>query len=427
MLKKKWETIVAKSVASGSGVSGPTPRALSPTNRFSLSLARSIPGRSQTPSDRSSNGSPAPIHSMDMSLLASTFDPTAGEDYSNEGVDLNAGLDSAKAWMGNLVGKIADVVTTLEDSFDGGQDPARLDVLAEEDEEDGPAGKPAGHRRGQGEHHSMTSASSLDEKRVSRASSASIDSTSSFGFSAGLATPAPRSESGQSDATTSPTLSRSSITGPPLSASARSRASPTSTWSDSGTPGSHGRSRSVFDLASSVTASGWSSFGKRLTAAANSDTFKNATARATTLVETFESGLVSALGPLEDHLPPIDGNPDTRASVSPNAGLGLGMSTGPGMGFAGWTRAGSGSPELGRDPEKTPRPEDSFGTEAQVQAQAAEAGGSSNKLGGYRRPSSSGLGAGLGGKSPATKMKVLPAQESQVKEDEEEGDSWAAW
>lgn len=434
-LKKKWETIVAKSVASTSGASGPTPRAVSPTNRFSLSLPRPSAGRSPTPSahsDHSPRHSPAPVHAMDMSLLASTFDPSAGDDYSSgEGVDLNAGLEGAKAWMGSLVGRIADVVTTLEESFEGGQqEGARLDVLAEEDEgegeESGRAKEKAG-RGGERDHERMASLSSVDEKRVSRASSASIESTSSFGFSSAPHS-ALRNDPDSRDATPSPTLSRSTLTGPPPSHSARTRASPNPAAPPSPDPNSlassHGRSRSVFDLASSVTASGWSSFGKRLSAAANSDTFRNATARATTLVETFESGLVSALGPLDEQLPPIQGGgaegSSARARTSPNPGLGLGMSTEVGGGIAGWTRMAEG--EGARDPEKTPRAEDGFETEGGEGAAAA-----GNKLGGYRRPSGSGSvpGAGASGKPAVTKMKVLSAREAEPKD--EEGDSWAAW
>lgn len=229
-----------------------------------------------------------------------------------------------------MFGKVLDAVGTLEDAitpdFSGGAERERdlrekerereLDTLREEEEpEEGAASAGAGVTR----NGSVSSSGRRDERRTSRASMSSVDSSSSFGFGflggrksveerrpemedegrTPTAASPPKDVKGKGKETadqailSSPDLDqrRGAFTGPP----------PVITRSNQGH--GHGRSRSTFDVLSGVAGGGWGALGKKWTAVTESETFKNSKKTTIGLLDTFEQGLATALGPLDP--PPL--------------------------------------------------------------------------------------------------------------------------
>ncbi|KAL8283687.1 hypothetical protein RQP46_005482 [Phenoliferia psychrophenolica] len=373
-LKKKWENIVAKSLASSSPpttTSLPRPSVAAEAKRFSRGdVLPPLPYGS-----RSSNSPrPAPTHTLDLSLLSSTFDPTSFDsDHSLHGqdIDLEIGesVQAAKAWVGGVFGKLLDSVSGIDDQLPpipgavitNDDDDGRLDVLREEEEDEHEssesraplsperAGKVT--RSPEGESSAASASSTDDNRRDSRGStlsSASVDSSSSFfGFPNG-ATTRPRSNSGGSGATVvvpaptspanqqhtspaSPTASVSSVSSifslamglsdpssspdlspapPAKDAAPRPRSRPAAT-NASPTESGHARRRSTFDVLGAAAGGGWKSLSTRWTAVQESETFKGTKRSALGLVDQFERTLTETLGPLD---PP--GTPPLRPRES---------------------------------------------------------------------------------------------------------------
>lgn len=317
-LKKKWEAIVAKSLLSSSPPTTTSmPRLSSPDmKRSSHASASSTSSLSTTSPHTSPTPRPhAPLHTLDLSLLSSTFDPTSAHDGAGTPeIELPESVQAATKWMGGMFGKVLDAVGAVEEAMspahERGEEERGLGSLAEEEEpeEEGVEGSP------KGAGGSEASKSSREERRASKASSASIDSSSSFGFgflggggesSARTSTSTEHDDQGATPTPSSPAALPTSepLCSPDLTQRRHALTSPPPPSFLPRSNSSHARSRSTFDVLSGVTSGGWSSLGKRWTAVTESETFKNGRKTTYGLLDTFEQGLATALGPLDP--PPL--------------------------------------------------------------------------------------------------------------------------
>lgn len=409
-LKSKWESIVAKSLASASPpttTSLPRPSVAAEAKRLArdaTAALQPLPGTSSA----SSSPRPAPTHTLDLSLLSSTFDHPGSFDaegpHAGQEIDLEIGesVQAAKAWVGGVFGKLIDSVSGIDDQLPPIQgaiiDEGHLDVLREEEEPDEsttPASPEQKTRSPEGLSSAASASSTEDNRRDSRASTistASADSSSSFfGSLAAASTHAngrPRSNSGGSGGTiVVPTSTSSTSLAGGSSTSSNSQSSlfslamglvespsmpsPEPPSKDSPRPrtrpaaaeGGHARRRSTFDVLGAAAGGGWKSLSGRWAAVQDSETFKG-TKRATLgFVDQFERTLTETLGPLD---PP--GTPPLRSREAMVQASPL-LATSPDLTFAGatppkalrpaasWTkaaplssakRASSLSPEIGR-------------------------------------------------------------------------------
>ncbi|KAM0751639.1 hypothetical protein T439DRAFT_379745 [Meredithblackwellia eburnea MCA 4105] len=263
-LKRKWEAIVAKSLASSSPpttTSLPRPAIAAEASKRARSLAPTIAGgpggaaaallakstltAPQSPSPASAhplppvpndnrsgsatpNAKPQPTHTLDLSLLSSTFDPASYEADNQNALEpnpkhqdidqeINESVQAAKAWVGGLLGKVIDHVAGIEEQLPPIQAPhPSLDVLKEEDEEEEEDSRSRSKQRRSSSPQpksspegdsSAASASSVEEtsanrrdSRTSTVSSTSADSSSSF-FASLTGAGRPRSNSGASGGT----------------------------------------------------------------------------------------------------------------------------------------------------------------------------------------------------------------------------------
>ncbi|GAA5875088.1 hypothetical protein JCM3774_003424 [Rhodotorula dairenensis] len=305
-LKNKWQAIVARSLQA---------QAYQP---YVPSQHRSSPSIATTASTASPNTSPTPrpallphaTHSLDLSLLSSTFEPA---DYNLDGItppgaggrlghggdaspmEIPESVKAAGTWLGGALGRVLEAAVGMpppldekDDQYEGsrrrGDDdvydwssmtgPQRetttgLGIVNEEEEEDG---------EGEGE---------VTSKIPGRTSA-----TMSSGLGSSLR--APSSPKVIRSARSPPSPASGTASPVPLSPSSLSPSS-------AGTSPTHSRSRSAFSgLLSDKLTSRW--------AALSSSEVVQSSKRATLgLVDTFEQGLAHALGPLEPPpLPPFE-------------------------------------------------------------------------------------------------------------------------
>ncbi|GAA6010450.1 hypothetical protein JCM10207_001310 [Rhodosporidiobolus poonsookiae] len=296
-LKKKWESIVARSLQQQQQQASSHPRNLSISTVSSAS-----PNTSPTPRQSAVLHPAHTAHSLDLSLLSSTFDAT---DLDGSGVgpetpiEIPESVKAAGTWLGNQLGRVLDATVGLPSPSE--ERPNALESLKEVEEEDEEDGDEARSRR-----------------RESKGSSVETDASSTASFpGASARSTAPSSVAGSEDtvsplqpgASTFDTPAKPSsasvrrqqlFTPPPSASSAHSHHTPSASSSSPFTPPSagltHSRSRST---ALSTLSGGWTSLNRKLSALSESETFKNSKRATLGLVDTFEQGLASALGPLE--------------------------------------------------------------------------------------------------------------------------------
>ncbi|PRQ72106.1 hypothetical protein AAT19DRAFT_9445 [Rhodotorula toruloides] len=282
LLKKKWESIVARSLQQQAYTSTSS----SSAHRAHPSISSGSPNTSPTPRPHPTL---PPTHSLDLSLLSSTFDaPPNGDGESSTPIEIPESVKAAGTWIGGALGRVLEVAVGMPTGMEGhnghvqGQQEARgLGIVREEEEEEGEEGE-------KGERRDRSSMDGAAVASTSHSQARDAESTSS-----GTRPAPPRTSS-------SPTLSRSSrLFSPPPSASSPST-SPT-----------HARTRSSLSLLSSSLSSKWAQLS-------SSEVVQNSKRATMGLVDTFEQGLAQALGPLE--LPPIEGEGrDERRSRSEEA------------------------------------------------------------------------------------------------------------
>ncbi|GAA6046659.1 hypothetical protein JCM3770_003101 [Rhodotorula araucariae] len=293
LLKKKWESIVARSLQQ-QHVQANSPNLSHPRNASISTVSSASPNTSPTPR---SAATLHPTHSLDLSLLSSTFDGGSTESP----IEIPESVKAAGNWIGGALGRVLEAAVGMPPPTSDELDlpVTGLGIVQEEDEEE--------EREGEGER-----------RRESKASSVETDSTAS-GL-AGTRSTAPSSiaseetvslhQLGESDRPARPTSPLRLKPAPPRSSSpvtSRQRLFTPPSHESSGSthhpPGglSHSRSRST---ALDALSGGWSSLNRKWTQLSESDTVQN-TRRATLgLVDTFEQGLAQALGPLEP--PPLE-------------------------------------------------------------------------------------------------------------------------
>ncbi|KAK4705452.1 hypothetical protein P7C70_g741, partial [Phenoliferia sp. Uapishka_3] len=360
-LKKKWEAIVAKSLASSTPpttTSLPRPSVAADAKRFSRNSSPSVsPHLSSSSKMGSVSSRPAPTHTLDLSLLSSTFDSNSYESdqsmTTGQDIDIEIGesVQAAKAWVGGVFGKLIDSVSGIEEQLQPSttivdEKDHRLDVLQEEDE-DAEEGQTPKFKSSPEGHSSAASASSTEaSRRDSTISTMSTDSSSSFFGS--LATPngRPRSSSSVSGGTGASSSSSSTLAGPTATRSSPSIFSLSMGFASlpSGEPvssipdrkealstshapptrqrpafedGGHARRRSTFDVLGAAAGGGWKSLSGKWAAVQETETFKG-TKRATLgFVDQFEKTLSETLGPLDPPTTPPPRNREQLLSTSP--------------------------------------------------------------------------------------------------------------
>ncbi|GAA6022746.1 hypothetical protein JCM11491_005565 [Sporobolomyces phaffii] len=334
LLKRKWESIVARSFEqsrhaashSVSTVSSASPNT-SPTPR-SAALHPAAAGAS--------------AHSLDLSLLSTTFDaadlvgtthPSSGSgdarhrsalgssDLQQQQLEIPESVKAAGTWLGGALGRVLEAAVGMPPPAEapGDHEPLEgkrreregppaaaaagttngmLESLQEEDEEDegedGPGTGAADERRG------PTAASDGGRHAAEpKEPEATTDANSSVHDAAALKTSPlrrkPLPELGSSSTTPTPPR-RLFTSSTALNAStSSSSSSPSSALAAPSTSPAHTRTRSSL---ASLTDS-WSSLNKRWTDLTESDAFQSSKRATLGLVDTFEQGLAQALGPLE--------------------------------------------------------------------------------------------------------------------------------
>lgn len=255
ILKKKWESIVvAKALASAPvNSSRSSLESKRPYVRYSLSSAPYI-------SPEITN-KPLPPDSPDLSRHSSSFDPLVDYDaVSAAEIELGESVQAAKKWVGGVFSNILGIPEAERDRDYGDVSKVVLGALTEEEEEE----PEETHKRGE----SLASASSVEDRRISRASTSSSISAahSSLGFGA-EATVAPLEASN----------SGSSIFNLYASEEEAAGAREVRTFSEKfpvrKVEGGHARRRSTFDMLSSASVGGFTSLSKRWTGLTESETY----------------------------------------------------------------------------------------------------------------------------------------------------------
>lgn len=391
-LKKKWESIVARSLASATPpttTSMPRPPTAAENSRRIFSRSSTL---TSSPSALSSPSSPR--SAVDVGLVSSPFDGPSLDANLGPTPDIEIGesVQAAKAWMGGVFGKVLEAVGGLDDAQGGA---GRLIPLEEEDEpEEGaperssphktsPASPSASHRIS-----SSASASSVDEWRAHRTSTTSVASTStssasSFGFGGMVRPP---SDSGASEATIQAAGTPSAVeAAAEKQLPARPRTTPLS-------EGGHNRRRSTFDMLGSAAGS----LGKRWGAISSSETFKSGRAAALNAVDTFERRLTETLGPLDAPTSPDPSASPVLASspeIAKEPFVSNGSSSLPsGAGvFSSWKSAAPASAaakeRAGEQPREAKPKEADWDWSAFLEGPTEPVPSSKPTSGGYRRPS----------------------------------------
>ncbi|GAA5941454.1 hypothetical protein JCM1841_001057 [Sporobolomyces salmonicolor] len=317
LLKKKWESIVARSLQPHLG-----PSRHAPSHSIST-LSSASPNVSPTPRSSAILHPPHTTHSLDLSLLSSTFDASEllGDTARHESgaqtppIEIPESLKAAGSWLGGALGRALEVAVgmppPLEESQRREREVGGLESLKEEEEEGDEEDRESKRRReskGSSVETDLSGTSVTGGKSTAPSSCTSDDTVSPHLPCAASADPQPTPiKPSPLRAKPSPPRSSSPLTSrrtdrlftspPPASPSASASASHpvlSSSPSAASSP-SHGRSRSSLDALSS----GWSSLNKKWAHLTESETFKNSKRATMDLVDTFEQGLAQALGPLE--------------------------------------------------------------------------------------------------------------------------------
>lgn len=359
-LKKKWESIVARSLREQH--QAPPASSSSPAHYRASSISTSSsasPHTSPSPLHSSTLSSASHSHSLDLGLLSSTFDPSSFDTLSASGgldtppLEIPESVKAAGSWLGSQLGKVLDAAVGFPPTAENGEERERqsggLERLVEESE---------GEEEEEEQDESALTEEQRSRRRESKGSSVSVastaDTTTSFG--AGSRSTAPSSVASEetvsplthsSPAFESPThvhkhtfssastpsasnplreralpssappapssSSRHSAFSPPSSSSSASQASPSpsSRAPPPSTPSHARRSSTALDALSG----GWTSINKRWTALSESEVVQTSKRATLGLVDTFEQGLAQALGPLEPpQLGEIAGGRDGRES-----------------------------------------------------------------------------------------------------------------
>ncbi|BGP19461.1 hypothetical protein JCM10213_006281 [Rhodosporidiobolus nylandii] len=318
LLKKKWESIVARSLQQQhSQASLPHARNASISTSSSAS-----PHTSPTPRSAAILHPAATAHSLDLSLLSSTFDPTDLDAAGLETppIELPESVKAAGNWLGSTLGRVLDAAV----GFPGDERANGLEILREEDEEaeEGAEEEQRGRRR-ESKGSSVETEGGTDlyspvagARSTAPSSVASEDTVASPQPTQGLETPhkpSPLRAKPTPPRSASPSTTRRERLFTPTSpsaANALSQSVPPSASSGM----SHSRSRST---ALDALSGGWSSLGKRWNALQESEVVRNSRKSAMGLVDTFEQGLAQALGPLEP--PRLDPLPESNRRASPGS------------------------------------------------------------------------------------------------------------
>lgn len=334
LLKNKWESIVARSFQQQQQQQSSTPRHASSQSFSTVSSAS--PNTSPTP--RTASLHPASTHSLDLSLLSTTFDgseilssvassasvgvdPRHRSAGSDPQIEIPESVKAAGNWLGGALGRVLEAAVGMPPPSeappelegkrrerDGGA--GGLEILREEDEENVDDNEADDLRESRRESRT----SSIETESESTSGSAEKDSTAASSVQGDDAAPSahavktsplrrkPVPERSSSPHSSSSTARRLFSTSSAASA-ASSRGDNTfpppraasSLGASTSTSPSHARTRS--SLAS--FSDSWSSLNKRWTDLTESETFKNSKRATLGLVDTFEQGLAQALGPLE--------------------------------------------------------------------------------------------------------------------------------
>ncbi|GAA5824886.1 hypothetical protein JCM11251_005380 [Rhodosporidiobolus azoricus] len=341
LLKKKWENIVARSVQQQSAPAPYHPRNAS----ISTVSSSASPNTSPTPRSSAVLHPAHTAHSLDLSLLSSTFDPAIDMDGSIAGVEtppieIPESVKAAGSWLGNQLGRVIDAAAGFSSPVEE-RASYGLESLPEVDEnaEEGEEGDEERSRRRESKGSSVetdfsstgpgsrsTAPSSVaSEETVSPPQPAAAFEAREKAFpvktrpqSTSFASPT-NFRPLPSTRTTSLSQSQPPSSAPPPAHSAATASALSQSHGPSSSHGpppsaasthhphhlSHSRSRST---ALDALSGGWSSIGKKWTALSESETFKNSKRATMGLVDTFEQGLAQALGPLEPpRLDPIGG------------------------------------------------------------------------------------------------------------------------
>jgi len=339
-LKTKWQSIVARSLQQ-QHVQAYSPNPNSTSSSTSTSAHPRNASTSSTASTHSPNTSPTPrshrtlhsTHSLDLSLLSSTFDGAAAGDlhldphhhhHSNGAADapieIPESVKAAGTWLGDALGRVLEAAVGMPPpTSDEMDEPVQgLGIVEEEDEEDeGAQDEAAAGKEDERQRRRESKASSVETdgtaataagQSTAPSSLASEDAASSSAAAPRGGTAEPASPTQQRSPmrtkptptrSTSPHTTRQHLFTPPSQAHGGASASSPSSSSPSSTL-SHSRSRST---ALDALSGGWSSLNRKWTQLSESDTVRNTRKATLGLVDTFEQGLAQALGPLEP--PPL--------------------------------------------------------------------------------------------------------------------------
>lgn len=312
-LKNRWQAIVARSLQA---------QAYQPYVPFQH---RSSPSIATTASTASPNTSPTPqpallphaTHSLDLSLLSSTFEPA---DYNLDGItppghshedaspmEIPESVKAAGSWLGGALGRVLEAAVGMpppleeEEDDDVGDEyerpPRRRDVtglgIVNEEQEEEDDNEPERPRFGDPTVKGGLASPGLSSSQTNATSSEAPKHNP---------LPSPRDAHAALSPPPSSRANRAARSPPPPSSSSPA-STPSSSYglSSPGTSPTHSRTRSAFSgLLSDKLSSRW--------AALSSSEMIQSSKRATLgLVDTFEQGLAHALGPLEPPpLPPFE-------------------------------------------------------------------------------------------------------------------------
>ncbi|GAA5968527.1 hypothetical protein JCM11641_007668 [Rhodosporidiobolus odoratus] len=307
VLKKKWESIVARSLQQQHA------QASHPRNLSMSSISSVSPHNSPTPRPTAVLHPAQASHSLDLSLLSSTFDPSDLEntDGIETPIELPESVKAAGTWLNNTLGRVLDAAVGFPSP--GDERLNALESLQEVDEENEEIAEDetrSSRRESQGSSVVTDLSSPVAGTRSTAPSSVASENTVSPQPATSFETPhkpTPLRAKPMPPRSSSPLASRQRLFTPSQSASPSSTPPAANPHANAL---SHSRSRST---ALDALSGGWSSFNKRWTALSESDMVKNSRKATLGLVDTFEQGLAQALGPLEPpRLEPLPPSSPTR-------------------------------------------------------------------------------------------------------------------
>ncbi|GAA5995461.1 uncharacterized protein JCM10292_005189 [Rhodotorula paludigena] len=332
LLKKKWESIVARSLQQQHAQQSHSPNPSSHPRHPSISTVSSASPHT-SPSPRPAATLHA-THSLDLSLLSSTFDASDGDEGQiSPTVEIPESVKAAGTWLSGALGRVLESAVgmpppTAEDEATASVMPNGLGIVQEEEEEDEQDADRVRRRESKassvetdtGSLVSGAATQTTAPSSVASEGTVSPEQVAGFQSAAAPASPvivSPMRPKPSTPRSASPTATRQRLFTPPPVAG--------STPPSAGSSISHSRSRST---ALDALSGGWTSLGRRLTQIGDSETFRNSKRATLGLVETFEQGLATALGPLEP--PPLEPLPPPSPTRRPQRRSSLAAMTGPG-------------------------------------------------------------------------------------------------